>query len=150
MAEPKAACPAVAFGTGTADYLFLDLPGIRIVQSGCGVMRNGNRISLLRSGAAFRIEPGEKPSFLLLKPTFFLDFYLNDETAGLLRRGTPVFSPPHELRILPERALLPVSSLGRECLELQNRKRPGYALAVLEKFLAVERLQSYSKSMSTL
>jgi len=139
MADRKETCPAVVFSTEFPDYHW-PMRGIRVVRSGCGVLENHGRISLLRPGAVMRIEPGEKPLFHFLTPVSFLDFYLNDETADLLRNGTPVFSKEHDLRILPEAALRQASELADECLEIQRQKRHGYVLAVLEKFLAVERL----------
>ncbi len=140
MAESKETFPAVVFATGAPAYYSGTMSGIRIVRSGCGAVTNGGRVSLLRQGAVMLIDPAKKPSFRLLTPVSFLDFYLNDEAAGLLRNGTPVFSAEHDLRILPEPAFRQVSDLADECLEIQLRKRHGYALSVLEKFLTVERL----------
>ena len=75
MAEHKETCPAIVFQTESADHYSGNMPGIRVVRTGCGVAADDGRISLLRPGAAMLIDPEKRPVFHLLTPVSFLDFY---------------------------------------------------------------------------
>ena len=112
---------------------------IRIVRSGIGCLRIGEKLYLLRPGAAFIIRPGEEKSVIPLKEMEFLDFLLTAETAVLMRTNAPAFKD-QEVRIVPEKMLPRLEQLACECQEETKLQRPGSQLAVLEKQLAAERL----------
>ena len=112
---------------------------IRIVRSGIGCLRIGEKLYLLRPGAAFIIRPGEEKSVIPLKEMEFLDFLLTAEAAALMRTNAPAFKD-QDVRIVPEKMLPRLEQLACECQEEQQQRRPGSQLAVLEKQLAAERL----------
>ena len=139
-AEQMPACPAAVSVTDSPDRL----PGrrflIRVVRSGCGAALNGEKVFLLRPGCVLMLRPEENLSFHLLSPVRCLDFYLNEDAAGLLQDGMEFFTSPPGLRILPEETLREAEQLAQESLEIRRQQRSGSSLAVLENFLAAARL----------
>ena len=139
-AEQMPACPAAVSVTDSPDRLSGRRFLIRIVRRGCGAAVNGETVFLLRPGCVLLLRPEEKLSFHLLTPVCFLDFYLNEDAAGLLQDGMEFFTSPPVLRILPEESSREAESLAQESLEIQRQRRSGCSLAVLETFLAAARL----------
>ena len=139
-AEQMPACPAAVSVTDSPDRFSGRKFLIRIVRSGCGAAVSGETVFLLRPGCSLMLRPEEKLSFHLLTPVCFLDFYLDEEAAGLLQGGMEFFTSPPGLRILPESSLSEIELPARESLDSRRQHRSGCSLAVLEKFLAAARL----------
>ena len=114
---------------------------IRVVVSGYGYLipAGGGGPLLLCPGTALLIRPGETPHPELLTEAKLLDLSFRGETAELMRSNAPAFAVHNPLVISPDALDLAVR-LGEEIIEEQRQRNPGYALAVLEKILAAERL----------
>ncbi|MBQ6596934.1 MAG: hypothetical protein IJH79_05215, partial [Lentisphaeria bacterium] len=94
---------------------------IRIVRSGFGCLQIGEKLFLLRSGAAFIIRPGEVKSVIPLKEMAFLDFLLTAEAAALMRTNATAFKD-QDVRIVPEKLLPRLEQLACECQEEQKQQ----------------------------
>jgi len=114
---------------------------ICMVVSGFGflTLTAGDAPVLLCPGVSLLIRPGETPHLELLTEAKLLDFHFGGETAALLRSNAPAFAA-HNPLLIPSEALEQAVRLGEEIIGEQRGRNPGYALAVLEKILAAERL----------
>ena len=114
---------------------------ICLVVSGYGflTLTAGAAPVLLCPGVSLLIRPGETPHLELLTEAKMLDFRFSGETAALMRSNAPAFAE-HNPLVVSSEALEQAVRLGEEIIGEQRVRNPGYALAVLEKILAAERL----------
>ncbi|MBO4630442.1 MAG: helix-turn-helix transcriptional regulator [Lentisphaeria bacterium] len=136
---PNESCPVSVIRTAAAQYAAGESYLIRIVLSGCGAATDEKSVVLLRPGTAVLIRPDEAPRIEMLTEAMFLDFYFNQETAALMKSGAPTFAE-HHTRQISAAELKQVEFLGDAICSEQQAKKPGYALAVMEKLLALARL----------
>ena len=114
---------------------------ICMVVSGYGflTLTAGGAPVLLCPGVSLLIRPGDTPHLELLTEAKLLDFRFSAETAALMRSNAPAFAE-HNPLLIPSDVLEQAVRLGEEIIGEQSGRNPGYALAVLEKILSVERL----------
>ena len=112
---------------------------IRIMESGSGVAVCGNGPALLVPGTAMLFRPGDDCEYGLLTDPVFLDFYFNEEAADLMRSNAPAFAAG-DLRTVPAETLPEAARLAEEIGHENQRRKPGYQLALLEKILSLDRM----------